>query len=70
MRFDLDDCYALLPRVSRTFALNIRILPGELKPSVTVAYLLFRLADLYGWIRSVSSSDERARLVLLSGRER
>jgi farnesyl-diphosphate farnesyltransferase len=47
MRFDLDDCYALLPRVSRTFALNIRILPGELKPSVTVAYLLFRLADTF-----------------------
>jgi farnesyl-diphosphate farnesyltransferase len=45
MRLDRDDCYALLPKVSRTFALNIRILPGELRPSVTVAYLLFRLAD-------------------------
>lgn len=38
-------CYELLPRVSRTFALNIRILPGELRPAVTVAYLLFRYAD-------------------------
>ena len=41
----IQTCYGLLPRVSRTFALNIRILPGELRPAVTVAYLLFRYAD-------------------------
>jgi len=45
MRTDRDACFELLPRVSRTFALNIRILPGDLRPSVTVAYLLFRLVD-------------------------
>ncbi|MFN8179979.1 MAG: phytoene/squalene synthase family protein [bacterium] len=45
MHPDLPLCYDLLPRVSRTFALNIRILPGELRPAVTVAYLLFRYAD-------------------------
>jgi farnesyl-diphosphate farnesyltransferase len=45
MHLDLDDCYALLPRVSRTFAANIRILPGELRLSVTVAYLMFRIVD-------------------------
>ena len=45
MHPDLPICYAMLPRVSRTFALNIRILPGELRPAVTVAYLLFRYAD-------------------------
>jgi farnesyl-diphosphate farnesyltransferase len=45
MDSDLRVCYELLPRVSRTFALNIRILPGELRPAVTVAYLLFRYAD-------------------------
>lgn len=45
MSIDLQTCYELLPRVSRTFALNIRILPGELRPSITVAYLLFRLVD-------------------------
>jgi farnesyl-diphosphate farnesyltransferase len=45
MHSDLPTCYALLPRVSRTFALNIRILPGELRPAITTAYLLFRLAD-------------------------
>jgi len=45
MHADLAICYELLPKVSRTFALNIRILPGDLRPAVTVAYLLFRLAD-------------------------
>jgi farnesyl-diphosphate farnesyltransferase len=45
MHPDLALCYRLLPLVSRTFALNIRILPGELRPAVTVAYLLFRIAD-------------------------
>ena len=45
MHEQLPTCYELLPRVSRTFALNIRILPGELRPAVTTAYLLFRLAD-------------------------
>lgn len=36
---------ATLPTVSRTFALNIRVLPGRLRRTVTTAYLLFRLAD-------------------------
>ena len=45
MHPDLTLCYRLLPLVSRTFALNIRILPGELRPAVTTAYLLFRIAD-------------------------
>jgi farnesyl-diphosphate farnesyltransferase len=45
MQPDLDLCYGLLPKVSRTFSLNIRILPGRLRPAVTVAYLLFRYAD-------------------------
>lgn len=36
---------ALLPRVSRTFALGIRLLPPELSRSVTIAYLLCRIAD-------------------------
>jgi farnesyl-diphosphate farnesyltransferase len=45
MHRDLPECYRLLPQVSRTFALNIRILPGELRGVVTVAYLLFRYAD-------------------------
>ena len=35
----------LLPAVSRTFALSIRVLPGELGRAVLAAYLLCRIAD-------------------------
>jgi farnesyl-diphosphate farnesyltransferase len=38
-------CYAVLPRVSRTFALGIRLLPPRLEHSVLLAYLLCRVAD-------------------------
>ena len=38
-------CRDLLPEVSRTFALNIPILPAPLELVVTVAYLLCRMAD-------------------------
>lgn len=47
---DLDD---LLLRTSRTFALSIPRLPEPLRREVTVAYLLFRIADTFedaaGW---------------------
>ncbi len=36
---------AILPEVSRTFALSIRVLPGELGRAVLAAYLLCRIAD-------------------------
>ena len=36
---------AVLPHVSRTFALTIPLLPAELRKSVTNAYLLCRIAD-------------------------
>ncbi len=35
----------LLPRVSRTFAMGIRLLPTELSHAVSTAYLLCRIAD-------------------------
>ncbi|NTX55424.1 squalene/phytoene synthase family protein [Myxococcus sp. CA039A] len=38
-------CRTVLPRVSRTFALNIPLLPEPLDLAVTVAYLLCRIAD-------------------------
>ena len=38
-------CRTILPEVSRTFALNIPVLPGPLDLAVTVAYLLCRIAD-------------------------
>ena len=38
-------CQEILPKVSRTFALSIRFLPGELGRSVLCAYLIARIAD-------------------------
>ncbi|MDH3496463.1 MAG: squalene/phytoene synthase family protein [Gemmatimonadota bacterium] len=38
-------CRAILPRVSRTFALGIRLLPDGLEQAVRVSYLLCRIAD-------------------------
>lgn len=38
-------CRTILPRVSRTFALSIRLLPGSLHHAVLSAYLLCRIAD-------------------------
>jgi farnesyl-diphosphate farnesyltransferase len=38
-------CRALLPRVSRTFALNIRLLRGRLGEAVRAGYLLCRASD-------------------------
>jgi len=35
----------ILPAVSRTFALSIRLLPGELGAAVRCAYLICRIAD-------------------------
>ncbi len=48
-RLQCDDagfCRKVLPEVSRTFALTIRILPPRLRESVTIAYLLCRIADV------------------------
>jgi farnesyl-diphosphate farnesyltransferase len=38
-------CREILPLVSRTFALSIRVLPGTLGHAVLTAYLLCRIAD-------------------------
>jgi farnesyl-diphosphate farnesyltransferase len=38
-------CRAMLPKVSRTFAVNIRLLGGSMGEAVRVAYLLCRAAD-------------------------
>lgn len=38
-------CTTILPAVSRTFALGIRVLPGHLGQAVLDAYLLCRIAD-------------------------
>ena len=51
-------CEALLPRVSRTFAISIRLLPGELGRSVLCAYLLCRVADTIEDERDRSAHDK------------
>ncbi len=38
-------CHRILPEVSRTFALNIPVLPARLRDAVCCAYLLCRIAD-------------------------
>jgi farnesyl-diphosphate farnesyltransferase len=44
-RADFRRCRELLPAVSRTFTLSIRVLPAPLRDSVTVSYLICRMAD-------------------------
>ena len=52
-------CRRMLPRVSRTFALNIPVLPAPLDIVVTVAYLLCRIADTIE-DESAAPDEERA----------
>lgn len=44
-RADRDFGRAILPKVSRTFALGIRLLPSGLEEAVRTSYLLCRIAD-------------------------
>ncbi|HYM81327.1 MAG TPA: squalene/phytoene synthase family protein [Candidatus Limnocylindria bacterium] len=58
-------CRAVLPSVSRTFALNIRLLSGTFGDSVRTAYLLCRAADALEDSWPVSGADAvRARFEL------
>ena len=55
-------CAALLPKVSRTFALCIRLLPRPLAESVTIAYLLCRIADTVEDAIDLSVAEKRELL--------
>src|SRR5678815_5208157 len=60
-------CRVMLPRVSRTFALNIRLLAGSFRDAVECAYLWCRVADTLedGWPGTAAETEERfARLRL------
>lgn len=59
-------CEAILPRVSRTFALSIRLLPGTLGDAVRDAYLLCRIADTIEDAPGVSAAEKAALLDVLS----
>src|SRR5262249_43604990 len=54
-------CHSILPDVSRTFALNIPVLPPRLRDSVCCAYLLCRIADTVEDTESLSETV-RSRL--------
>lgn len=45
MSADADFCRSILPKVSRTFALSIEMLPTSLREAVSTAYLLCRIVD-------------------------
>ena len=55
-------CRGILPRVSRTFALGIRLLPGDLERAVRVAYLLCRIADTIEDSAELPREDKRRLL--------
>jgi farnesyl-diphosphate farnesyltransferase len=57
-------CREILPSVSRTFALSIRLLPGELGAAVRDAYLLCRIADTLEDAPELAA-EEKAELLTL-----
>src|SRR3954464_5598457 len=60
---EVDDfCREILPAVSRTFALSIRLLPGELGAAVRDAYLLCRIADTIEDAPDLPADDKAALL--------
>jgi farnesyl-diphosphate farnesyltransferase len=65
-RADAAFCRAVLPGVSRTFALGIRLLPGALGQTVRCAYLLCRTADCIEDEPSWSADVKAERLAELA----
>src|SRR5512141_3218924 len=63
----MADLLDLLEKTSRTFALSIPALPEPTRREVTVAYLLFRIADTFEDAVRVSSEVRIRALRELSG---
>ena len=61
-----DFCREMLPAVSRTFALSIRLLPGELGAAVRCAYLICRIADTVEDAPTLPAESKAALLDLLA----
>ncbi len=59
---DIQYCEAVLPKVSRTFAPTIRMLPEGLRLQVTTAYLLCRIADTVEDSEMLSLSQKKEML--------
>lgn len=64
---DLAYCGEMLPKVSRTFALCIRLLPPDLERSVMLAYLLCRIADTIEDADDIPVDDKRELLQRFAG---
>ncbi len=59
---DREFCESALPRVSRTFAVSIRLLPPPLEHPTLIAYLLCRIADTIEDAPRLSPSEKRLLL--------
>ncbi len=62
----MDDwtyCSKTLPKVSRTFALNISVLKGEIHRSILTAYLFCRIVDT---VEDAAKLDPRIKIKLLT----
>src|SRR5689334_25416338 len=57
----IEFCREILPAVSRTFSISIRLLPGELGAAIRCAYLICRIADTIEDERTFSA-EEKASL--------
>ena len=57
----IEFCREILPAVSRTFSISIRLLPGELGAAIRCAYLICRIADTIEDERTFSA-EEKAEL--------
>lgn len=64
MQDKIQYCLDMLPRVSRTFAPTIRMLPKGLNVPVTVAYLLCRIADTVEDSDALSVSEKKNILTI------
>lgn len=62
----IDFCLQMLPKVSRTFAPTIRMLPKNLYLPVTVAYLLCRIADTVEDDASLSKLEKQEYLMVFA----
>jgi farnesyl-diphosphate farnesyltransferase len=63
---EFEFCTGMLQRVSRTFAPTIRMLPRKLNRTVTVAYLLCRIADTVEDEVSLTQDEKREYLLLFA----
>jgi farnesyl-diphosphate farnesyltransferase len=60
----MQEYYDLLRSTSRTFAVGIEALPGELRDAVTLAYLVLRVSDYFEDTPSLSPDEKQEALGL------